>query len=124
MQEVTSEVLQAMVPEDTPALFFAYKPHYDRTRWVAHVVAELINPDLGAHRRAVVWFAKGVSEDDVQQMMQEIGELVEADSPQENVRIYFDIGANVDASWIRIAEKILRDKKRSKARKRRVRNAR
>ena len=124
MQEVTSEVLQVMVPKDTPALFFVYKPHYDRTRWVAHVVAELINPDLGAHRRAVVWFAKGVSEDDVQQMIQEIGELVEADSPQENVRIYFDIGANVDASWIRIAEKILRNKKRSKVRKRRVRNAR
>ena len=124
MREVTPKALQAMVPKDAPALFFVYKPRYDRTRWVAHVVAELINPDLGAHRRAMVWFAKGVAEDVVQGMMQEIGELVEADAPQENVRVYFDICANVDASWIRRAEGILRDKKRSKRRKRSVRNAR
>ena len=124
MQEVTPEVLQAMIPKDAPALFFVYKPHYDRTRWVAHVVAELINPDLGNHRRAMVWFPKGVAEDVVQEMMQEIGELVEADAPQENVRVYFDICANVDASWIRKAEGMLRNQKHSKRRKRRVRNAR
>ena len=136
MQEVTPEALEAMIPKDATGIFFVYKPHYDRTRWVAHVVAELINPDLGKHRRAMVWFAKGVAEDVVQGMMQEIGELVEADTVggnsdsrpsdanREDIRVYFDICANVDASWIRKAEEILRDNKRSKVRKRRVRNAR
>ena len=124
MREVTPEALQAMIPKDTPALFFVYKSHYDRMRWMAHVVAELINPDLGKHRRAIVWFAKGVSENEAQQMMQEVNELIEADNStgranQESVRIYFEICANVDASWIRTAEKIFRDKKRRDRKQRR-----
>ena len=128
MREVTPEALEAMIPKDAAALFFVYKPRYDRTRWVAYVVAEMINLE-SKERRAIVWFAKGVSEDIAQQMMQEIGELVEADNStdgtnKENVRIYFDVCANVDASWIRKAEKLFRDQKRSKPRKRRVRNAR
>ena len=128
MREVTPEALEAMIPKDAAALFFVYKPHYDRTRWVAYVVAEMINLE-SKERRAIVWFAKGVAEDIAQQMMQEIGERVEADNStdgtnKENVRIYFDVCANVDASWIRKAEKLFRDQKRSKTRKRRVRNAR
>lgn len=126
MQEVTPEVLQAMIPKDATGIFFVYKPHYDCTRWVAHVVAELINPDLGKHRRAMVWFAKGVAEDIVQGMMQEIGELVEADNStdgadREDIRVYFDICANVDASWIRKAEKIFRGKKQRDKKQRRKR---
>lgn len=132
MREVTPEALEAMIPKDATAIFFVYKPHYDRTGWVAHVVAQLINPDLGKHKRAIVWFAKGVSENDALQMMQEVDELVEADTvggnsdsrpsdaPQENVHVYFDICANVDASLIRKAERILRNQKHSKRRKRRV----
>ena len=120
MREVTPEVLEAMIPKDATSIFFVYKPHYDRTGWVVHVVAQLINPDLGKHKRAIVWFAKGVSEDDALQMMQEIDELVEADASQENFRVYFDICANVDASLIRKAERILRNQKHSKRRKRRV----
>ena len=117
MQEVTPEALEAMIPEDATGLFFVYKPRYDRTRWVAYVVAELINPDLGKQRRAMFWFAKGVPEDVVQQMMQEIGALIEADnsgdgSNKENVQIYFDVCANVDASWIRKAKQIFRDQQR------------
>ena len=129
MREVTPEALEAMIPKDAAALFFVYKPRYDRTRWVAYVVAEMINLE-SKERRAIVWFAKGVSEDIAQQMMQEIGERVEADNStdgtnKENVRIYFDVCANVDASWIRKAEKLFKAKdKRSKTRKRRVRNAR
>ena len=113
MQEVTPEALEAMIPKDATGLFFVYKPRYDRTQWVAYVVAELINPDLGKQRRAIFWFAKGVPEDVVQQMMQEIGELIEADNSgdsanKENVQIYFDVCTNVDASWIREAEQIFR----------------
>ena len=118
MREVTPETLEAMIPKDATSLFFVYKHHYDRTRWVAYVVAEMINLE-SKERRAIIWFAKGVSETITQEMMQEIGELIEADNPaddanKENIRIYFDVCANVDKSWIRKAEKIFRDKKRGK----------
>ena len=133
MREVTPEALEAMIPKDATSLFFVYKCHYDRTRWVAYVVAEMINLE-SKERRAIIWFAKGVSDSVAQQMMQEIGERIEADTVgascardssvggnsdsrpsdanKENVRIYFDVCANVDKSWIRKAEKIFRDKKR------------
>ena len=122
MREVTPEALEAMIPKDATSLFFvvgARLPRlYDRTRWVAYVVAEMINLE-SKERRAIIWFAKGVSDSVAQQMMQEIGERIEADNPankanKENVRIYFDVCANVDKSWIRKAEKIFRDKKRGK----------
>ena len=54
MREVTPEALEAMIPKDAQALFFVYKRYYDRTRWVAHVVAEMINLE-SKERRAIIW---------------------------------------------------------------------
>ena len=108
MRRIDPSQRHTVIPDNAPVFFFVFRPGADSTRFILNVADKMTDDEHGDAKHAIIWFLKGVSEKDAEDMLIQIGELIGATNPGEPAKVLLDATSNVDPSWVKKARRMYR----------------